>query len=534
MINLDFIVCFHLNQYGGTPLFRKIIVLLLLLLLLFGAVLGETADKKNEKNKNNGKRNLLRGIAECSALMAVSQINYWLKYSNWIEDWQYKLTWKDQTKRIFGLDGQKFDSNPFVTNWTHALSGALYYNFARTNGLDLYDSSLFTTITSLYWEFIVEWREVISVNDNIFTSLGGIAIGESFFQLGSYFNGRTGLLNNIAGILTNPIMVINRLLDKNRGYSYAVPDKRLMTVYFGSYFSMEDREAEAKSRNHFIGFQSSLTYLPRIIETGKLQKRIKGLAISEVDLNLELTEKGIMDEMNVNSRNMYNGSYTHHIRKYEDDRIWGHSMFYSLISGYDFYKEKSIAPYDSDAEYKYIDESMLVETPTRFTDKLAVINIIGPYMEWQYYFGKWKLMLTNAVTLDFALVNAFALNTYTETGDVSYTKATLYNYGYYYGLGFTLNSRFHLSYGNIYLNLAYKYQDYNSIEGIDRFQEELINDFNIHDRRGIFNAEFGMRFTILPIGLKLKMENRYRWGSLRDTIRRERETKVYMRVELLL
>jgi len=179
----------------------------------------------------------------------------------------------------FGLD-----SNCFQTNWTHALSGTMYYNFARTNGFNILESSVFTTLSSFYWEFVVEWREVISINDNIFTSFGGVSIGESFFQLGSYFNGNSGIANKIAGILVNPIMAINRWLDKKKGFNYKTPYKSNLSFYFGSFFLMNDIKEPSKDRNHFIGFNSSLNYLPKVEKEGIIQKTIKGNIKSNINI----------------------------------------------------------------------------------------------------------------------------------------------------------------------------------------------------------------------------------------------------------
>ncbi len=506
---------------------RKIYIFIVFIIILNSVFLFP------EKTENKKKKTLKRAIVECASGMAFSQANYWIKYSNWIEDWQYKLTWADQKKRIFLLDGQKFDSNPFQTNWTHAFSGAMYYNVARTNGLNLFESSVFTTLTSLYWEFIVEWREVISVNDNIFTSFGGIGIGESFFQLGSYFNGKTGIVNNIAGIISNPVMAINRWLDREKNIRYSVPDKRDMSFFIGSFFLMEDRSEPSKDRNMFLGFNSSLTYLPKITNKGILKKDLKDTVISEFYFELEFKDRSI-DEISGYTRNVYFAKYKHNIHDFSENYIKGYSFLYGLSSGFEFFKEKSISEYDSTLLYKYIDESIYVETPTEFTDKLAIIKIIGPYTEFSYYFGKSKIQFMNTLSLDFGLINAFALNKYSETEDISYTKSTLYNYGYYYGLGFTFDSRLSFSYGRFKTNFEYKYQNYNSIEGIDRYQDKIRNDFNITDSVSTFKFDTGYRMKILPIGIKLIYEKRDRKGCIKHVINSLKETKVYVRLDLLL
>ena len=76
--------------------------------------------------------------------LAVSTVNYWNKYSKFIEDWQFTLTWKDQKRKFFTSEGLRLDSNNLRLNWTHAWSGALYYNWARTNRFSPLASFLFS------------------------------------------------------------------------------------------------------------------------------------------------------------------------------------------------------------------------------------------------------------------------------------------------------------------------------------------------------------------------------------------------------
>ena len=86
---------------------------------------------------------------------------------------QYELTWEDQKKRLLELEGVRFDSNAFQTNWTHAYAGAIYYSLGRINNLGVGESFLLSAFSSLYWETVVEWKEVFSVNDTIVTDFGG-------------------------------------------------------------------------------------------------------------------------------------------------------------------------------------------------------------------------------------------------------------------------------------------------------------------------------------------------------------------------
>lgn len=74
--------------------------------------------------------------------------------------------------------GFEMDYDHFTTNWLgHPVHGSLFYNAARSNGYNFWQSIPFTIGGSLIWEYFGETYRV-SKNDLIITSLGGIYMGE--------------------------------------------------------------------------------------------------------------------------------------------------------------------------------------------------------------------------------------------------------------------------------------------------------------------------------------------------------------------
>ncbi|MDD8013405.1 MAG: DUF3943 domain-containing protein, partial [Acidobacteriota bacterium] len=187
---------------------------LLFILALFLAQALRAGETQAETPSRDGARPRAgRAFIEIGINLAVSTFNYWSKYTKFLEDWQFTLTWKDQKRKFFTSEGLRLDSNNMSLNWTHAWAGGLYYNWARTNRFSPFGSFLFSFGGSLFWEYIAEWREVASINDMIFTSAGGPAIGEPLFQIASHFRSRPGFLNRIACILVNPVLGINDAID---------------------------------------------------------------------------------------------------------------------------------------------------------------------------------------------------------------------------------------------------------------------------------------------------------------------------------
>jgi hypothetical protein len=87
----------------------------------------------------------------------------------------------------FSLSIFRFDNNSSITNHViHPFAGAAYYGFARVNNLGPGLAAAYGLGSAFLWEFALEWRELVSVNDLVFTFLGGLAPGEFFFQAGEY------------------------------------------------------------------------------------------------------------------------------------------------------------------------------------------------------------------------------------------------------------------------------------------------------------------------------------------------------------
>lgn len=75
-----------------------------------------------------------------------------------------------------------WDSDYFHTNAIeHPFHGSLYYLISRFNGMDAGVSSLYALGGSWMWEMFCE-SELPSINDMVYTVVGGVAIGEALYR----------------------------------------------------------------------------------------------------------------------------------------------------------------------------------------------------------------------------------------------------------------------------------------------------------------------------------------------------------------
>ncbi len=81
--------------------------------------------------------------------------------------------------------GFSWDDNHFSTNFlAHPYQGSVYYNAARANGFNYWESLPFTALGSFTWECCGE-THLMSLNDFGNTTFGGAMLGEMFYRLSS-------------------------------------------------------------------------------------------------------------------------------------------------------------------------------------------------------------------------------------------------------------------------------------------------------------------------------------------------------------
>ena len=111
----------------------------------------------------------------------------------------------------------QWDDNQFLNNqFSHPYQGNFYFNAARANGYNFWQSFAWPFAGSLMWEIAGEaWAP--APNDFLNTGFGGVVLGETFFRLSSLAldNTATGserTWREIGGALLNPIRGFNRLV----------------------------------------------------------------------------------------------------------------------------------------------------------------------------------------------------------------------------------------------------------------------------------------------------------------------------------
>lgn len=168
-------------------------------------------------------------------------------------------------------------------------------------------------------------------------------------------------------------------------------------------------------------------------------------------------------------------------------------------------------------------------------DKHCIINLLGPAVDLTIYRDQLKIRLAADAYVDFAMIYSHAFKKYSQLYPVGTTKSTLGEHGYYYALGLTLSSLLQIEYANLELKGSVKFHYFDSIDGIDRFQNEITpgSDFNLKDRRVTYRLSLGYHIPKTPLQLAAGLEKINRWGTLEDFSQSSTEKRSFLQIQYL-
>lgn len=507
---------------------NKKLLFIMLLFLFLGLRAGEPEVNAPSRNGSRPKPKVGRAFIEMGINVAVSTVNYWKKYSKFIEDWQFTLTWKDQRRKFFTSEGLRLDSNNLRLNWTHAWAGALYYNWGRTNRFTPLGSFMFSLGGSFFWEYIAEWREVASINDMIFTSAGGPAIGEPLFQIASHFRSRPGFFNRIACLLVDPVLGINDALDgRNGGARIPTRDWSDFRISLGGKRGPESPVDQSRAHASFDLDMRRIT-LPGYGQAGSSAGYSRRPLDSEYRIAFSFNKR-LIEEFQARTRVVMSGWWWKNVRTGENGERHGTELWLGPALGWEFFQKKPVVPYDGNdlgMTKPWFDR----EQPTRYADKRSSIHLIGPAFDLTGYAGRLTARLDLEASADFSMIHSLAYNDYSAGHDVWGVKTTLHNWGYYYSLGYTLGGRFDLRRGLWRAEASVRYQRFHSIQGLDRFQDDLLDDSRLSDSRCEYSAGLSAAIPRTPLFLSLNLEGIDRWGRYHEVERKGHELRLFYRL----
>ena len=165
--------------------------------------------------KGKGKSYLIPAL-EIPAFLILLNVYDRLAYPNSVEPSGEKTYnsnlstfWDHLVHEPWGIDTDSFAMNQFG----HPYQGSMYQGFARSAGLNYWESLLYTNVGSFLWEMGGETTNP-SINDQIASGIGGSFFGEALFRMASLVlegdGEKPGILRELGATILSPPTGINR------------------------------------------------------------------------------------------------------------------------------------------------------------------------------------------------------------------------------------------------------------------------------------------------------------------------------------
>jgi Domain of unknown function (DUF3943) len=384
---------------------------------------------------------------------------YWMNYTemnavdsdlSWdLPSWKLKLT---------SFDAVRFDANEFTTNArAHTRAGGAYYLIGRANGFGALASLGIDFGASAFWEYVVEFREKVSLNDMVANTVAGPAIAEPLLQIGRFFQyGRPTWWNKTLAFAFAPFDGLNGWLDdrpwvggdevdgiaqwsSERFHRFA-----LLARYQSLKFSGVTRFEKV------LGAEADVVLTRGYGRPGSWERWIRPGAWSRVTASLTL-----------------------------DGQDETASSFGTRAALWGFYRQTVV----NDAEGKPSGRGLLLGAGSSFdyqtrqfgtdSDRMAVLNILGPQAELSVWAGSFHLRWELAGYADFAMIDSHALGPDMPAVNVMRYTSALSERGYYFAYGATGYSRIQAELERVSLFAVFRYHHFVSIDGHDRVESAL-------------------------------------------------------------
>ncbi len=440
---------------------------------------------------------------------------YWRSLEFNSQDWDLKWDGPSWRKKLFTTDAIRFDTNDFTTNGQdHSRAGVAYYLVGRANGLGIRESFAMDIAATLAWEYLIEFKELVSLNDLVINSMSGPAVGEPLLQVGRFFRrGRPTLINRTLAAVFSPFEELTAWLD--------------------------DRPWPGDDQTDAMGFSVERGHQFKAFVNGRTVNFGPGAARNDVTLGID---------MEVMMQHEYGrpGRWAGWIRAAEFSRMatsftfgqgarWVGTIFRTQTTLVGHYRQ-DIGPDGATGRSRY-GHGLLwgggsgFEYQTRTlageNDRLCVVGVFGPQMDLTLYRGDLSFRFEIAGYADFAMVDSHALGSDRPADPTLPLTGVLRAQGYYYGYGATgfTRARLNLSWWTVSVEVkAHHFSSFDQYSRVDSPLDAGLKDLT--DDRLFALATLGVHPWNRSLGLAAFVEGVGRRGTLGAASRSSREVSI--------
>jgi hypothetical protein len=436
-------------------------------------------------------------LAGTAAVLAGGLAWYWLNAEGNKKDWV--LAWDVPSwRRKLNFDAVRFDENAYRVNFAHAPVGALYYLAARGNHLSPMLSLANTFVASIVWEYFIEFRELVAINDLVMNMGGGWALGEPFYRLSELFaRSEPTWWNEAAAAVLSPFGAANRGLRGRRpipdpvdAYGLSATLVHRLRLAVGADLVGVERQAAAWETS--LAAETEVIAIPASLRPGAFVRWAGPGTWSSFAGTLAIGPGGRVSGQRLDTRVLVVGRFGQDLASTADDQQRGHAWMLGLGSAF---------------------RHLARELPG-LKDRITTVGVLGPWLELLFAQDGLRLRFSALATGDFAMVDAHALGE-GATFDPSRLTSSLHDHGYYYATGGTGTARVRLTWRGVCdLVVEARGGRYWAISGRDPEQEQLHDQLAIFDSRSMMRVGLGYRPPIRWLRIELGGEWVWRSGRI--------------------
>lgn len=433
-------------------------------------------------------------------------------------DWDYRGIYSDdpdlelrpQSDVWRRFDGWRFDDNVMVLNTPlHPMAGSGYYLLARSSSLGMLGSLLAANTTSLVWETVIEHQEVVSINDLVYTGLGGFPLGEMYYQLGQFFRHSepTRLNRALSWVFGLPLQLRDLVHGTSPQYDGPVDERGWPTDIWHNFVLHTGFGTGITADSYLeLGASAELNRLPDFQAAGEHEGFVYGPLKSSLAASISANDDYVHN-WKLDGRVDFAGHYLHDMTD-EDGPVEGTSLFVGTGMGFrhvqHWFQNEPLAQGD-------------------FLSRYGIVHLPGLRLDTSWMHEAATLRLSYSAYPDITSIDSVAYPIFAEETGRQAARTVLANERYYYGFGFSNLLRLEADMDPAHFHVQADLHWSRSINARDRFKHEEerfgpdADDYlTLIDR--VANVEMGALFALPAYNMRAGLVGQMRRhdGTVRD------------------
>lgn len=383
--------------------------------------------KAQSKGTQEQKKNYLLAGSELLLAAGIGWLSYQNDSKTMQADWDFPGSFaKNLKNKIRFGDMVRYDDNTWRTNRNHVFAGVSYYTICRGNGLDALESYLCTIAGSTLWEVVTEWREVLSINDQVFTIHGGAILAESVHQMGRYIfaRGPEWFKNSFGRLWSGPAQLndwANKKIFNGQERKYEDEETKIAGKFEMELGIVNYRGGGSAVR---MALNSEVINIPNFYEPGATSGFLMDIAQTELQIGAPLKAQ-ILDQYDIFAKVVWAAYQQKQITK-NGDELQGYTLFVGPSS------------------------ALTIKNKTDYSnDFMGIVHVAGGSMRMTNFYKGYRITSSLDVWGDAVMMKSLLIEK--NENDPAMVNGLVHNMShsrYYHGYGYTTRGQIILEAGD--------------------------------------------------------------------------------------